>query len=141
MAKILLDTNIILDMALGRHPFFEKALNLVLLASEQDVPLFVTATTITDIYYIIRKSKGREAALGFVVQLLDIVQVAGVDRKVIEKALALQDLKDFEDAVQASTAILHEIDVLVTRNSNDFAGAPLQIFSPEEAISFLQAIA
>jgi len=141
MTKILLDTNIILDMALGRQPFFEKALKLVLLASEQNVPLFVTATTITDIYYIIRKSKGREAARGFVVQLLDIVQVAGVDRKVIEKALALQDLKDFEDAIQASTAILHEINVLVTRNSDDFVGAPLQIFSPEEAISFLQTSA
>ena len=138
MNKMLLDTNIILDMALGRQPFFEKAQKLVLQASELEVPLFVTATTITDIYYIIRKAKGRDEALGFVIQLLDFVQVASVDRKVLEMALALQDLRDFEDAIQASTAILHDIDVLVTRNSDDFSGAPLPILSPEEAISFLQ---
>lgn len=58
MTKVLFDTNIILDVALKRHPFFEDALELFRLIDRKDIVGYVTATTITDIYYISRKEKG-----------------------------------------------------------------------------------
>lgn len=58
MTKVLFDTNIILDVALKRQPFFEDALELFRLIDRKDIVGYVTATTITDIYYISRKEKG-----------------------------------------------------------------------------------
>ncbi len=138
MDSILLDTNIILDIALERQPFYDRAHQLVLAALKREVALFITATTITDIYYIIRKTKGRESAWGFVTHLMDFVEVAGVDRDVIERALEFSDWEDFEDAVQASSGIIHGIDVLVTRDASGFSKAPLVVLAPEEALTMLE---
>lgn len=57
MKGVLLDTNIILDFALERKGFFEKSKELLLLINELKIPVFLTATTVTDIYYIFKKSK------------------------------------------------------------------------------------
>jgi predicted nucleic acid-binding protein len=56
MKGVLLDTNIVLDFALERREFFEKSKELLLVINELKIPAFVTATTITDIYYILKKS-------------------------------------------------------------------------------------
>ncbi len=54
MKKVLLDTNIVLDIALERHEFKIKAQNVTRLLYDNNIPMFVTATTVTDIYYLIR---------------------------------------------------------------------------------------
>jgi hypothetical protein len=60
------ENGIILDIALERQPFVEQATQLFKAAQQADVVLFVTATTITDLYYITRKAQGRAAALNFI---------------------------------------------------------------------------
>ena len=59
MRKVLFNTNIILDVALRRYPFFEDALNLFSLIDRKVIVGSVTATTITDIHYISRKERGK----------------------------------------------------------------------------------
>ncbi len=133
--KILLDTNVILDIVLERHPFDQSAIALLQTTRQNDSVLFVTATTITDLYYVTRKAKGHTVALNFIVDLLEFIDVAGVNKEVITYALRSQIL-DFEDAVQESAARAQNIDVIVTRNVADFAHCLIKIHSPE---SFLQA--
>lgn len=60
MKKVILDTNIILDIALERREFFEDATKVLVLINQRRIKSFVTATTITDIYYILKKSKGHQ---------------------------------------------------------------------------------
>lgn len=79
--KILVDTNVILDIVLERHPFFEQSARLLQSAAQLNVELFLTATTITDLYYIVRKAKDRETALDFVKDLLQFMEIAAVDKK------------------------------------------------------------
>ncbi len=133
--KILLDTNVILDIVLERHPFAQAATAVLQAVRENDSVLFVTATTITDLYYIIRKAKGHAVALNFTKDLLEFVEVAGVDREVIINALRSQ-IADFEDAIQESAARLQNIDVIITRNVADFAYSTIQVHNPA---SFLKA--
>ena len=134
--KVLVDTNVILDVALRRDPFFGESARVLEAAGSGGVLLFVTATTITDLYYIIRKARGSEDALEFVRDLLGIFDVAGVDRLVILDALD-RGLADFEDAVQCAAAEQGNISTVVTRNEADFASSGLSVQSPA---AFLEAM-
>lgn len=131
MERVLFDTNVILDIALKRLPHFDHVVKLFELIDKKKIAGHVTASTITDIYYISKKEKGHERALEFISNLIEIVEVIGVDRDVIVKALK-SEMKDFEDAVQASSAEFNEIDSLITRNEKDFSNSRLKIFTPEE---------
>jgi predicted nucleic acid-binding protein len=62
--KLLLDTNILLDIALKRQPFVGQAAQVLTTAQHQKFSLYITATTITDLFYIIRKAKGKDIAAG-----------------------------------------------------------------------------
>ena len=81
--KLLLDTNILLDIALKRQPFVIQAAQVLTTAQHQKFPLYMTATTITDLFYIVRKAKGKDIALAFIEDLLQYVDVAAVDKSVI----------------------------------------------------------
>ncbi|MCT7985041.1 hypothetical protein NG796_17350 [Laspinema sp. A4] len=59
---------------------------------------YITATSLTDIFYIVSKSKGIQVAKQVVSKLLDGLEICKVDRLILESALALE-LNDFEDAV------------------------------------------
>jgi predicted nucleic acid-binding protein len=136
MNKILLDTNIILDIALERREFFEKSKELLLIINKLSIPSYVTATTVTDIYYILKKSKGHQLTISFLKNLFDFIDVAGVGKEVIISALN-SELTDFEDAVQTECAGQNDINIIITRNIADFKKSKLEIFTPSEFISQL----
>ena len=133
MKRILLDTNIILDIALKRTPHFENSSRLFELIDKKQIIGYITASTVTDIYYISRKEKGKVIALEFISNLIEVVDVLGVDKNIIIKAIRSK-LKDFEDAVQVSAAEYNEIDIIVTRNKSDFLDSGLVILTPKELI-------
>lgn len=128
--KVLLDTNIILDIVLERPPFVEHATQLLHHAAQASISLFLTATTITDLYYITRKAKGRETAINLIRDLLQLVEIVAVDQAVITQALQ-SPLTDFEDAIQEQAAYQAGIHAIVTRNEADFADAIVDIYTPE----------
>jgi|AntRauTorckE6833_2_1112554.scaffolds.fasta_scaffold27885_1 predicted nucleic acid-binding protein len=129
--KVVLDTNIILDIALKRTPFFNDSSKLISLIGLNKIDAYLTATTITDIYYIIRKSQGHVKTLSFITSLLKIVDVLSIDSRIILKSLK-SDIKDFEDAIQANAAYFNQIDYLITRNKKDFINSDVKALSPKE---------
>ncbi len=131
MKRILLDTNIILDIALKREPHFEHSSKIFELIDKRQIAGCITATTVTDIYYISKKEKGNEVAIEFISKLIEIVDVIGVDKNTIVKALK-SGLKDFEDAIQVTAAIFNEIEIIITRNKSDFLNSGLEILTPKE---------
>ncbi|MCF8076391.1 MAG: PIN domain-containing protein [Desulfotignum sp.] len=126
--NLLLDTNILLDIALKRQPFVEQAAQVLSTAQHRKFPLYMTATTITDLFYIVRKAKGKDIALAFIEDLLQYVDVAAVDKWVILRALKL-GLADFEDAVQVGAAEKAGIDVIITRNEPDFQNVAIRVLN------------
>ena len=133
MNKILLDTNIILDIALERREFFEKSKELLLTINKLSIPSYVSATTVTDIYYILKKSKGHQLTVSFLKNLFDFIDIASVNKEVILSALN-SELTDFEDAVQTECAIQNNINIIITRNIADFKKSKLEILTPSEFI-------
>ena len=135
--KILLDTNIILDIWLSRAPHDKPAAELLTLAEKGQVAALVCANTLTTLHYFARKHSGEASARQALRLLLQICNVAAVNRGVIEKAL--QDpMADFEDAVLYESAKQAEADILVTRNIRDFKNAAIPIMSSPEVLARLQ---
>jgi predicted nucleic acid-binding protein len=133
MKDILLDTNIILDIALRREPHFTHSSSLFSLIDEKLIAGYITATSLIDIYYIARKEKSRNEAKGFIIDLIKILEVIGIDEAIIQDALN-SDINDFEDAVQVFSANYNGVETIITRNKKDFRKSNLEILTPEELI-------
>ena len=132
--KLLIDTNIVLDVLLKREPFYKNAVKVMNLAQYDDVQEYVSASAVTDIYYIAYKQiKDRTFVLNLIKKLLMVVAVAAVSEQEIRNALET-GWKDFEDAVQYSIALIGEMDGLITRNPKDYECSDVNIWSPEQII-------
>jgi len=136
MKQVLLDTNIILDVALQREPFFETAIQLFGKIDEGEIKGFLTASSITDIYFISKKTCGREKTIAFIRELIDVFEVLSVTKQTIMDALASEFI-DFEDAVQYCVADINRMDVIVTRNKSDFKFSTIEVNTPDELIKQL----
>jgi predicted nucleic acid-binding protein len=136
MKNVILDTNIILDIALERIEFYEDARNVMLLINQKSIKSFVTATTITDIYYVLKKSKGHQQTIRFLSGLFDFIDIAGVTKESVLAALT-SGMPDFEDVVQTETAKFNDIDTIITRNYSDFEHSGLEVYTPASFIGKL----
>jgi len=134
--KVLIDTNVIVDVALEREPFYAESDRILTFVEEGQIQGYVSASTFSDLYYIIRRDKGRDWTLDFLRQLATFCQVATVDNSVISIALTC-NFKDFEDAIQYSTAVINLIDAIVTRNPRDFPVNTPRIVTPNQLIQEL----
>ncbi len=136
--KILLDTNVILDIFLKRLPFYEKSKAALDLANYEEIDIYVSASTITDIYYITnRHLKDHNATRKHIINLLQTVHISSVTENEITKALDLL-WSDFEDAVQYSVAFNNKIDIIVTRNPFDYKQSDIPIYTPQELMEMIK---
>ena len=132
--RVLFDTNVILDLLLNREPFAEAAADLVARVERGELTGFVGATTVTTIFYLAAKALGREQAAAQIRVLLEIFEVAPVNRAVLESALGL-GFKDFEDAMLHEAARHAAVDWIVTRNARDFVGGGVRVCTPGEMLA------
>ena len=136
--RVLIDTNVILDVLLKRSPFYEAAIEVLKLSVREDIQEFVSASAITDIYYIAYKNMRDKAVVRELLKkLLLIVSVAGVSEEEIQKALEL-GWKDFEDSVQYSVALLNEMNGLITRNVKEYSSSEIQVWDPNQFLELVQ---
>ena len=131
MISVLFDTNIILDVALNREPFIHEAERLFSMVDDGQITGFITASTLTDIYYIYKKTNGHYDAITFISQLLEIFEVAGIDKNVLLMAISFE-FKDFEDAIQSAAANSVEAEIIITRNKADFVKSNVPAYTPTE---------
>lgn len=74
--KIMCDTNVIIDVLLEREPFVEDSYKILKLCEEHKIDGFVSASSVTDIFYLVRKyTHSTEQAYKAVGKLLEIVKV------------------------------------------------------------------
>lgn len=134
--RILVDTNVILDVLLDRQPFSGPAARLFALIENSLVEAFVCATTITTVDYLLTQSLPRSTAKQALLRLMELFEIAPVNRPVIEEALRGR-MVDFEDAVLASAANLVGASAVVTRNTKDFKHSPVKAVDVIEILSLL----
>jgi len=135
--KVLIDTNVALNILLNQPNFYAGSKKVFDLAETGVFTAFISASAITDIYYIASKSLGKKAARENIKQhLLQVFKPAAVTDSHIYQALDL-DWDDFEDSVQFVVGEGLSVDYIVTRNTKDYSSGSISAVTPEE---FLRTI-
>ncbi|HOV94343.1 MAG TPA: PIN domain-containing protein [Spirochaetales bacterium] len=134
--RVFLDSDVILDVATGREPFV-KGSRAVLASIENGQALgFISSTSVTNIYYVLRKISNGTKARAFIEQVLKFLVVLPVTHEEIVQALR-SDFPDFEDAVQHQCAFGNACEFIVTRNVEDYKNSKLLVYTPKEFVALL----
>jgi predicted nucleic acid-binding protein len=136
MIRILVDTNVVLDVLLDRHPHAAPSAAIWTVIEKGQCEGMLAAHAITTIHYLIQKELGAPRAKRLISDMMRVFRVAAVDGAVIEDALRLS-VPDFENAVTAAAARSSECDYVVTRDPKGFRGAPVRNLAPEAALPLL----
>ena len=133
--KILIDTNIILDIVQKREPFFADSYQSLRKAIEADAECLISASAATDIFYMLRKALGSaQQAKEQIEQLAQLVSFADVQGMDIHTAL-MRAMPDFEDAVVDAVAERNGASYILTRNIKDFAGSVVPAILPADFLN------
>jgi predicted nucleic acid-binding protein len=137
MMTVLIDTNVVLDALLNNTGFIANSKELFHLAEQKRFIGYISASAVTDIFYISQKKLGKKTAREAIKHTLCIYYPATVTDEDIYKALDLT-WDDFEDSVQFVVGEGLSVNYIVTRNTQDFSSSSIPAVTPEQ---FLQIIA
>ena len=137
--KILLDTNIVLDLLLERKPFILYAREIFLLIEEKKIEGFLSASSITTIHYLVSKATSKTEADETIELLLELFKIAPLDEKVIKDAIKTNDI-DFEDSVLYNCAFYSNIDYIITRDKKGFKNSKVSVLPPDEFLAFFKSL-
>ena len=133
---MLLDTDILIDVALDRRPHSDPASALLDWLERGGAEAFIAWHTVSNFYYLVAPSFGRLSARRFIVELTGFVSVAATGTEDLRYAAGLP-MRDFEDAMQVAAARAAGARYIVTRNARDFRLSPIPAVSPQEALQEL----
>jgi predicted nucleic acid-binding protein len=130
--RVILDTNIVIDAVASRLPFSKGAEQIILLTARQSLVSAITASTASDIYYLVKKYlKDTAATTAELKKLFILVDIISVDRSDCLAAFNT-GMTDYEDSLLAICAKKWNADFIITRNTKDFIASPVPAITPEE---------
>jgi predicted nucleic acid-binding protein len=134
--NVLIDTDVLIDLALARKPHDEPAADLLDALERRRASGFLAWHSASNFYYLVAPKRGNDAARTFLLDLMRFVEIAPTTTKSLRQAGHL-NLRDFEDAMQVAAAMACGADLIATRNHRDYAGAPIRAAAPGEILKIL----
>ena len=134
--KVLIDTNVILDVLCSRQPFVDDAAKIFRLCEINKIDGYISALSVPNIVYVMRKELDNEKIKDILEKLSLIVTTVDLKADDIKKAASL-DFNDFEDALQSVAAKRIKADYIVTRNGKDFSKSQVKAISPTELLKIV----
>ncbi len=137
MSRLLIDTNIVIDLLSKREKFYDEAADLFSRADKKELVLTISSLTFANTNYILTKLKSAKEAREILRKFKVLVELLNLDDKVTELALSDDSFPDFEDGLQYYSAIENQIDVIITRNKKDFKNSKIPILSTKEFLALI----
>lgn len=135
MNRLLIDTNIVIDLLAKRVDFYTEAAILFSLADKRKLNLFISSLSVANTHYILSKLKSAQEAKDILRKFKTLVTVMSLDDKIVDLALSDDSFKDFEDGLQYHSAIQNTIEAIITRNKKDFKASSIPVFTPKEFLA------
>ena len=132
MSRLLVDTNVVLDLLAKREPFYDSAAKLFSLADKKKIALSISSLTFATTSYVLTKLKTADKSREILRRFRVLVKVLSLDEKVIDLALNDLNFKDFEDGLQYYSALENGQEMIITRDLSDFKGSRIPVMTPEE---------
>ena len=129
--RVLIDTNVLIDHIAQREPFCQNARKIILACAKKTLSGCMTAQSVADAYYILRKNVDESERRRILLYLCNILTVMSVRKSGLVSALQNKAFSDFEDCLQSGCAAAFHADYIITRNEKDFAVSPIPAISPE----------
>ena len=128
---VLIDTNIFIDVLQDRIPFTDNSQAVIGLVTQKKIKGAVAAHSITNLWYILRKTYSDEERRNYLLSLFEIFDVVSIDKNRLVAALENSNFKDFEDCLQDECAYAINADYIITRNAKDFESSMVKALTPE----------
>jgi predicted nucleic acid-binding protein len=131
--KVLIDTNVILDVLTKRDPHYASSASFLKLCGKKVVGCISTSQT-TDVFYLLQRfgldaAEAKEA----IQKLTDHLKLLDLISSDVENVLR-SEVSDYEDALLTFQAQRQKVDFIVTRNEKDFKQSRVSAISPKEFI-------
>ena len=131
--KVLIDTNVVLDVLCGRAEFLEASSKVWKYCEVNKLIGVISALSVPNIVYILRKELDPDKTKEIIDRLLLIFDVVELTADDLRKAAEMRTA-DYEDAVQMCCAERINADFIVTRNIRDFVSSPVPAVKPSELL-------
>ncbi|GAA4241124.1 PIN domain-containing protein [Winogradskyella damuponensis] len=135
MSRLLIDTNIVIDLLSKREKFYDEAADLFSRADKKELTLAISSLTFANTNYILTKLKSAKEAREILRKFKVLVEVLSLDDKITELALSDDNFPDFEDGLQYYSAIENQIEIIITRNKKDFKNSKIPILTAKEFLA------
>lgn len=134
--KVLIDTNVILDVLYKRESFYKDSLNVWRLCETKQIEGYISALTIPNIVYVLRKELDSEKTLEIIKTISLVFNIHELKEDILIDAAELK-YDDYEDALQTITALKLKCEYIITRNIKDFKESKILAIKPCELIEQL----
>lgn len=132
--RVLIDTNVLMDVLLARDPFLVDSITVLHMCEDDFAEAVVTAKTIADLYYFLRKSmKDEEKARAVIRKITSMVTVCDIKAQYLEAALDIGN-DDYEDAIQAACAKAEGCRLIISRDKRHYEGTGVKCLTPAEFV-------
>ena len=135
MSRILVDTNVVIDLLAKREEFYNEAAELFSRADRKELELTISALTFANTNYILTRLKSAKEAKEILRKFKVLVELLALNNKITDLALSDNDFPDFEDGLQYYSAIENQIDVIITRNKRDFKNSKIPVLTAKEFLA------
>jgi predicted nucleic acid-binding protein len=136
--KLFVDSDVVIDFFTDREPHANPSSELFELNEQGNVSLYLSAVSINNIYYIVRRFLGHKKTLEVIETLIEMTEIVGTTKKEIIQALK-NDFTDFEDSVQYSSALtIKDLDVIITRNIKDYRNSSIAVMTPSNFLKLIE---
>ncbi len=131
--KVLIDTNVILDVLCARKDFLKESSKVWKYCEINKLDGYISAISVPNIVYILRKELTPEKTQQIIEQLFLIFGVVDLKADDLKKAAAMK-MFDYEDALQVASAARIKADFIITRNIKDFVNSKITAIKPSELL-------
>lgn len=132
MKKLLIDTNIIIDLLSKRKGVYDDVAQLFSKADQDKLKLTISSLTFANTNYILSKLRSAKDAREILRKFKVLVELLPLNDKITELALSDESFLDFEDGLQYYSALENDVDIIITRNKKDFKSSKLPVLTSKE---------
>lgn len=138
MSKLLIDTNIVLDLLAKRDPFYKSSAHIFSLADKNKLKLSISSLTVANTNYVLSRLKTAAEAREILRRFRVLVKIVSLNGKIIDLALNDSMFNDFEDGLQYYSAIENKLDIILTRDLKGFKGSKIPVMTPDEYLTAMK---
>ena len=137
--RVLIDTNIVLDLVQNREPHSDNASKIINSCVKGENDGFISAHSLTDLFFILRKDKSVDERKSIVLNLCKFFRVIPESKIFFIEVCNNPDWNDLEDGLQMKCAEIEKLDFIITRDGeNGFKNSPVKIINPEDFLKLMK---